>query len=845
MKKLLLSMMVFSLCLCAFSSKARSLETEHFQIIYQSESENTASVIYRECEQVYERVCSIVGNIGEKTFLPVVIRSDVKSFNAHYTGFPYNMIVINDTFSDSDTALNMSEKMLGVFEHELTHALLFNHRNRFWRGIGDIFCDGLSIQGLYIHPLFSEGLSVYAESRGKEGRLNDPFFMHDVKQAKIDNAFPSWFEAAGGVDYGSLSNSAYSFGGPFVSYLYGRFGEDKFRDFLDVSSKLVFKTNSAIFRDVFGMDIETAWDEFKNSVEIPSAVLKADSLVDSGSYSNIIALKDRIYALDDSESAVKVFDLESGNLLKVFPSYGASNFSLTEDGQLIMGVASEYETYVLFVSESGKIIQKIKDYRQGCVSESGFIGLVKSRKNCTFIDVFSMDGKKKGSLNLGYGCEVLSLSPYGKKYVSFILVKDGVSHIAFADIENGKILIDDNPGNYIFRSLSGNSFSYADKNNPASMVRYGTFAFDGKTLEIQLSDLDYDGGTFSACVCSGMLYFNGRKTGSGGLFKAEHRGGQKSYSSVVREYEAEDYSVKLPYSVFDSRPYIFNGTFIPFAGYSDENEDLAGFGATYISQDPLERWSYVAGAGYSPFDNRIFAELDFVQRLSHCLSFKETGKIKNSSEDDSYMEFDIRAVYSASLLRQSDISCSVFLNPEFNEKFKMSAGSDVTFSFTEKRGNLPFEYLGLSAGAMVSYDITDNDGFSTDAEILLHLPHIFRRTSQNSRFTFNLPSSLIVRTDFNSFAEGTFALVPFAMEIQKGSPVCGMFFNRFVTNAGYSAKYDFEKEEMTDLFFVSADFTFTPSIGMVYGNVFGKLGLELEFENSSDISAKVRFAISM
>ncbi len=846
MRRFLSVLIICFVCCCAFSSEVRSLKTEHFEIIFQEESSRTAQEIFQGCEQVYDRVCALIGNTGEKLFFPVVIRSDEKIFNAYYTGYPYNVIVLHDTFSTPDNSMNMPEKMLGVFEHELTHALLFNHRNKFWKAMGDIFCDGFSIQGLYVHPMFSEGLSVYSESRNGAGRLNDPFFMHEVKQAKLDGAFPSWFEASGGMDLGTFRDSAYTFGGPFVNYLAHRFGENKLGEFFTQTTGLVFRTVPLIFRDVFGIDIDAAWNDFRDSIQVPSNLLVPDKLIKAGSYSNVTGLNDTLYVLNSHESSVDVFDMNTGLPVKSIPSYGASALSVAGDGLLILGITNEHDCSVLITSEDGVVIRRFDGYHQGFVSDDGYLGLVGNRKNCCYIDFYDRNEDFIGMVNLGYGTDAYCFSPYGRGYVSFILVKDGISRIAFVNPSKKTVYVTDNPDGYIFRSVSGNTFSWMNKNVSDATVRFGTFEFDGVSADLNFCQADYDGGTWWPYAYGDKLFFVGKKSAFSGLYSTETVKEFVSRNYAVLQYDVVENVSEIRASKFNSTPYLFKGTFIPLAGYSDEDEDLIGLGFTYLTEDPFKRWTVKTDAGYNFEDEIIFGELAVSENLSPRFSFYQDGKFKYSHEDDKFsFRGNIEAEFRKTLLSESVFSCSLFVAPEYEKDLDVYAGAKSSFSVVKNKGMLPFEYLGLNLSAGLECGIFNTDETAGNAAFSLHIPHLFKTDGTSVRYTYNLPVDIAVETDFEKDIRGCVSVIPFAMELQKGLQFSGLFFNRFVTNAGWICEYNVKNKDRTDRYFVCADFTLTPAIGMLYGNVFGKLGVVLEYSETEDISATLRFSVSI
>ena len=339
MKKIFALLCCFLICFSAFASSdlIYSINAKHFQIIYPEECSQTASLVYEKCEEIYEEIKKITGYSGEKIFIPVVIRNDVQNLNAYYTGYPYHMIVLYDTAADESTDFNQKEKMVDIFRHELTHAMLFNRKSSAWQKLGNAFSDAISPQALYVNPLLSEGLAVYSESIDGYGRNNSSSFTQKIKQSKYEGIFPSWKRASGGIDRGYLYDSSYSFGGPFIEYLANTYGQGKIRELFTKTSGLYFNDMNKAFINVFGKNADELWYDFYDSIEIDEYPVVSQSISGYGKYTVLFAKDQYIYALNTANSSVEKYDAYSCAFESSMPSYGASSLFVCSDDSLLLG----------------------------------------------------------------------------------------------------------------------------------------------------------------------------------------------------------------------------------------------------------------------------------------------------------------------------------------------------------------------------------------------------------------------------------------------------------------------------------------------------------------------------
>ena len=210
--------------------KLRVAKTKWFDIIYPARCEETAAILYEKADTVYEEVTAQYG-LTPSFRMPVVITPAVEQFNAFWTSLPYNHIVLYDTGSSGSSELAVfSETLLSTFRHELTHAVTYNMKNGFWRGMGAIFGDCVVPGMLSVTTGMAEGATVTSESAAGEGRLNDEYAKHYVKQAKIEDKFPNYHDVSGAADI-QPGGAPYFFNGAFHQWLQDSYGLDAYADF--------------------------------------------------------------------------------------------------------------------------------------------------------------------------------------------------------------------------------------------------------------------------------------------------------------------------------------------------------------------------------------------------------------------------------------------------------------------------------------------------------------------------------------------------------------------------------------------------------------------------------------
>lgn len=275
MRRLLSSL----ICLLCFSSlfayegmlagqrDLKVIKTEFFDIIYTPDSEKSAAIIAEHADDLYRELHDTY-NLIHDFRLPVTITSSQDMFNAYFSYLPYNHIVLFDTQTHQSMAV-FEEDLLMTFRHELTHAITLNIKNPFWLAVSKIFGDTLNPSILIPTSGQIEGIAILEESRHGEGRTNSEYSRHIVKQAKIEDKFPTFAETTGARSI-YVSDYNYKFGGEFIEYIHQTYGEEKMAQFWRKMTNLGGLTYFTVFKSVYGISMKDAWEDFKEAFPVPA-----------------------------------------------------------------------------------------------------------------------------------------------------------------------------------------------------------------------------------------------------------------------------------------------------------------------------------------------------------------------------------------------------------------------------------------------------------------------------------------------------------------------------------------------------------------------------------------------
>jgi hypothetical protein len=165
----------------------RKLETEHFEIIFDSRHYQLAKDFARHAETAWATLVPVMRTWPDKT--AVVIEDDGDQANGMATGFPYPQIHLYPaTPAPGETIGDTGPWELELITHEYTHVLNFQPAHGVFHTLRNIF--GTIVRPNILLPRwYLEGLAVEMETRFSPsgGRLRSPDFMAIPRAMVQDN----------------------------------------------------------------------------------------------------------------------------------------------------------------------------------------------------------------------------------------------------------------------------------------------------------------------------------------------------------------------------------------------------------------------------------------------------------------------------------------------------------------------------------------------------------------------------------------------------------------------------------------------------------------------------------
>ena len=537
-------------------------KTKWFDIIYPEKCRESASILFEKADGVYEEVTAQYG-LTPAFRMPVVITPAVDQFNAFWAAVPYNHIAIYDTgVSGSSELAVFSETLLSTFRHELTHAVTYNMKNKFWRTAGKVFGDCYSPGMVTVTTGMAEGATVTSESAAGEGRINDEYAMHYVKQAKIEGTFPAYHDVSGSGDV-FPTGAPYYFNGAFHQWLQDNYGLAAYANFWFRVVNAKDLTISGAFKNAFGIQLKTAWKEFEKDFEVPdvaanpvSAGIVRDFFIPSSSdfsilndagsaYNSLSASATRLIWLDQFGGRVFLADVEKSsdqvhnkslqpvNYRQLFAMRGINNVRLSNDGRLIAvscktentpGITALVKIYDI---KTGKFF-KVKDtgLKEAAIvatQDSYYLIAQKYAAQRYTIAVYKIemsgdslqitDVKPYSEITMGYETNPFAFTPLEDGSFAFIKREQMQYSICVSALDGTLLKEFAFENGMVVRSLSYNKtmdgegefcFSYAQK---GTLPRAG--CLNSQTGVLRLSNEDISGGVWEPVLCNDEIVYVG------------------------------------------------------------------------------------------------------------------------------------------------------------------------------------------------------------------------------------------------------------------------------------------------------------------------------------------------
>lgn len=623
-------------------------QTRFFDIIFDETTRESARELYGCADEILEELC-LQYKVKPDFKIPVVLTSRTETHNAYFTNYNYNHIVIYDCIP-TESLMVSSGTIKSTFIHELNHLVSINAKNGFWRITGKILGD-IYNPGDYITltSFFKEGASVYQESANGEGRLNDGYFLHDLKQAKLSGRFPGYTDCFGARTIYPYGRTAYLFGSAFTEYVIAKYGMDKYAEFWHRGINSNRLTSTGVFKKTYGVSMKKEWKNFYDSIDVEGIEKNPDGLrgIEKSGFRNkglhlysVLGVKDgRELVWDETTGSVflgkKKLFVKTG-LVSVRASFdGKYIFTTFTDtnhlDQKIRGGIFDTENRRWKTLEGNGIRQLCIFYKDG----KEFLALVKSLSQKCSLQISSLDNDRQVLCTAEFSRDEIPYSLCSdengnlyfllKSKMNFLLCRANFNgnQIESECFELGRI----KPTELSVATANVGKttllFSYADHK---SFPRLAVAEIDGDELKLNLLQKDISGGIYSPVMKGEKILYAARFYTEGALYELEpDEFKSEMISSTVRAQirqrgiasaETENSEPDFDFSEYRRFLYpkqtivplsVLNSYYIsPSVFYTNEQDCLGQpshsylAGVTVLRNNPWDTRHIGITAGYSP-----------------------------------------------------------------------------------------------------------------------------------------------------------------------------------------------------------------------------------------------------
>jgi len=881
------------------------INTKYFQIIYQPESLETATIIAENADRIYEEIAKKLGTETNLS-IPVLIRSDIQALNAYFTSYPYNRIVIYDTVPDSQNLAVFSETILSVFYHELTHAVSLNMKSKPWEIASFLFGDFFSPTVLTSPTMFSEGATVSFESAFGEGRLNSGYAKNILVQAKLENNLPDWKEASGANDKYRVGDYPYIFGGAFHQFLQEKYGMEKYSELWKELGSTHLFTESA-FKKVYGTKLKDEWKLFLETIPLlPVVESNQIELTKKDNITCFDVVNDTIVYYSKNEKGI--FRIKNNQTQKIITELSVVDLAISEDESFLavtkLSENYEYLTYIFDLQEKKYLSGVLKSFRLPVFSKIDdklvLCGLI-SQQNKETILFYEIDANKNLSeINISNKWEYFSnlevfdiasneeknrISLIGKIKNQWYFAEIKIDYLKQMQNQDLSLIFEKVykfPENFVPYSLVANKdnsyfFSYTEKNY--SLSRFATLIDD----KLYTQQEDISGGIFSPYLLgNGFAFLNQKLKYNTISFVKNIPGGLSDglvLEDISKDFNKEFYEIEkqqkenpnLKITFEKSKKYsdfnFLNKTvLIPLFSNFDittstyltlkSAQSLPGF--TLMYQNPLENRALGFGFGYlqSIMNGHVsFTSVGLVDSF-----FLLTGVFEREDNSDfSFSESDISIKISKSFpITKSNMTVGF----DFNRLYYIP-NNLKTVKLTALNVQMSGMYGALGAGIYIE-KYKEGSLFTPSIFGTIKIPRLLPFSSPFG-VTLNLPVNIswALCQDFSSLINLTGEITLFSAEIHKAVPLIPLYVNRFSITSEYllminnktiesfylSGFFDKlenleEKTSMLQAITASAYFELTPVIGNLT-NVRTKFGIDFVYYLNYPISREVPYEITI
>ena len=813
---------LFSLIILSplWAGEMKEIETEHFRIIFTEDSRNMAQEIYENAENSYAFLVSFFGEDPD-LFLPVYINEEEKVFNAYFTQFPYNRIVVFN--APIDPSLDNGRSPIALtFLHELTHAFTYSFKGKLGDFLVSVFGDWANFPpSLHMLSFLSEGIAVYMESRGGEGRLNDPFFYSDLAAAKGEEI--SYLDASGGRDIKPGANMWYSYGGPFIKWVRDRYGEKDLSSFYLKLSKNLFSFPQNGYSSVFGSTLWNDWNAFMDEYTSAfSGIEVGKEYSDSRVYRDLVVHSGTVYGLSPSREAVVRFN--GGEEEKVFSFYSSSSdLVISEKGEFLLPCSYGEKSYLVLIDENGKEINRFEGFSSGAFLLSHILAL-KTEDRLSYLVLMDREGNEMDRVELGYNVVVHEAVTFGDS-VYFLLSQGGRERIAHVSPSLTITLIESEE-DIVFSSLSafseGLSFSWKRKGEDTQYPKYGEYLISEERME--LYSLSVEGGInypvrLGDAVWSVQDHFDYASLSTVSLEELGEKEEVKVERRVFVPLEAPDSTSLMALST----PYSFSstmkkGVIMPIFENTGLFLGSSSLGLTWFTMDASESMDMLFSLGLEDLDSFLFGASTRLDSFTLSL----LGRVDSgvfSSEADLAFSYTLPLFHMGQSLDFNDT-----LGLIWNGKMSLHNYFEVLYS--DKRHSEMGRYH--LRGWSLLFSLTDQYPF---LECDIHIPHILP-SEYGKALDWSLSSTFYVSTDISKLGFGFLSHL-LTLEVQNSFRFLSLYLSHLdlYGRADYSIEY---RGGFSQSYTLGLTAFLSPQIGVMSRSVM-EMGGEIHYNPDSGI----------
>ncbi|MFC1566298.1 TolB family protein [bacterium] len=271
MKKYILLVIIFTFCITVLHAKWQTLKTNDFTIFY-CQNEDYAWEVINILEHYKSGPQLFFGQ--QKKNVPIVIEDLGAFFNAYASPIFYNIHLFQ--YAPGFNTLGFTQNHFRIAAiHEYTHILHTTKAEGTLAALNKYF-GNLFLPNLFAPLWFIEGAAVHQESKQSsfEGALNDGFYDAYIAALVYDNKLPKIYKATSFPLEFPRYESYYLFGGKFMDFLIKKYGDHKFRVFMEYNSGSFSTFFSPLVpslgmdkhaKKVYGKSFDQLWQVWINS----------------------------------------------------------------------------------------------------------------------------------------------------------------------------------------------------------------------------------------------------------------------------------------------------------------------------------------------------------------------------------------------------------------------------------------------------------------------------------------------------------------------------------------------------------------------------------------------------